>query len=338
MSAAPYEMLLRHPQLLDSNTLILGAEPRIPGDLLLQLRNSGASLHSWDWMTKRAATGIKTEQIRFGVPDAAALAGFTRVIVLWPKSKPLALALVRLMMEAGVEGYAVGANDAGGKSIGNACKGVANSERIDNARHCTLWVLTADPALATGSDRFNWLKQAKAFQYQTLTLLSLPGVFSHGSLDQGTALLLQHLPRLNGSLLDIGCGSGVIGLSQKQQNNTLQLTLADTDALALKSAALNCARLGLDASLIPSDGFSDISGRFDTIVSNPPFHTGKETDYRFAEMLLSECASHLHQQGSLWLVANRHLAYEEWAQRHFANVEIVDQGYGFKVIHATHPA
>ena len=335
MSAAPYELILRHPDLLQEDTLILSGEPRIPGPFLQALRDSRATLHTWDWMTHCAALRPDDERLRFGVPDIAALAGFSRVVLIWPKSKVLALALVGLACEAGLPVMAIGANDAGGKSIGSACKALTSAERLDSARHCSLWELIPTQA-ATGE--FNWIRLARAFQYQHLNLLSLPGVFSHGSLDQGTALLLQHLPRQKGNLLDIGCGSGVIGLSQKQQNPQLALTLVDTDAFALKSAALNCARLGVDATILPSDGFSAVKGRFDTIVSNPPFHTGKETDYRFAQQLLSECAAHLKPQGSLWLVANRHLPYEEWATQHFGTVDMIDQGYGFKVIRASHPA
>ncbi len=45
-----------------------------------------------------------------------------------------------------------------------------------------------------------------------LEVVSLPGVFSHGRLDRGTELLLEHLDKLpSGHLLDFGCGAGVLG-------------------------------------------------------------------------------------------------------------------------------
>ncbi len=45
-----------------------------------------------------------------------------------------------------------------------------------------------------------------------LKVISLPGVFSHGRLDRGSALLLEHLDKLpSGHLLDFGCGAGVLG-------------------------------------------------------------------------------------------------------------------------------
>lgn len=333
MSSAPYELLKRHPQLLNHQTLTLTAEPRIPGDWLAASRLAGSRIHSWDWMTIQAA-GLDTAH--FGVPDASILEDIEQVILIWPKSKPLGLALINMIIGSGRTCFAVAANDAGGKSIGKNCKDIASAVRLDSARHCTLWQLKP-PSEKTTAD-FNWIKQARAFQYADISLMTLPGVFSHGSLDIGTDVLLRHLPELKGDLLDIGCGSGVIGITRKLAIPSLNLTMVDTDAFALRSTALNCTRLGIEARILPSDGFSAIKGRFDHIISNPPFHTGKETDYRFAELLLNDCASHLKRNGHLWLVANRHLPYEEQAMSHFGKVEVVCQEAGFKIIHCSHPA
>src|SRR5690554_1482682 len=111
-----------------------------------------------------------------------------------------------------------------------------------------------------------------------------------------------------------------------------EVTLADVDAFALQSARLNSMRLNLLVEVIASDGLSQVEGKFDYIFTNPPFHQGKETDYRFAQQLFRQAKQHLVEEGQLWLVANSHLAYEEWAKEHFSQVEVMTQEKGFKLI------
>ena len=124
--------------------------------------------------------------------------------------------------------------------------------------------------------------------------MTLPGVFSHGQLDKATAILLEHIPApANGRVLDLACGSGVIGLTYKLRNPKLDITLSDTDAFALRSAQLNSVRLQAPAEIIASDGLKDIDGKFDYILTNPPFHQGKDTDYRFAQELFRMAKAHL---------------------------------------------
>lgn len=329
MSANLYEMLLRHPQLLDQHTLILGAEFELPAGWTALLRSSGATLLSWDWLTVQQHRPLEEPQVRFCLPESRDAEPFRRLILLWPKAKPQALALLRLAAAHIRECWIIGANDAGGKSIGKAVGDLCTEvSKTDSARHCTLWQATLQPQPA-----LNWLTTAQSFRYAGQSFMTLPGVFSHGKLDTGTAVLLEHLPPpAHGRLLDLGCGSGVIGLSMKAQQPKLKVTLADIDAFALHSARLNATRLGLEAEVSASDGLAQISGRFDFIFTNPPFHQGKETDYAFARNLFVQAARHLTADGQLWLVANRHLAYEDWAGEYFRDVQLLAQQQGFKLL------
>ncbi len=334
MSANRYEMLLRHPQLLDQHTLILGAEADLPAGWTALLRSSGARLLSWDWPTVQQHQPLTEPQVRFALPESRDLDGVKRVILLWPKAKPQALALLQLAATEARECWVVGANDAGGKSIGKAVAGLCEQvEKIDSARHCVLWQLHLQPQAP-----LNWLKTAQSFRFGDRAYLTLPGVFSHGKLDTGTAVLLEHLPApAYGKLLDLGCGSGVIGLSMKARQPALQVTLADIDAFALHSTRLNSARLGLETEVVASDGLAGINGRYDYIFSNPPFHQGKETDYAFARQLFASAGPHLTRDGQLWLVANAHLPYEDWAAESFSEVQLMVKQQGFKLLCLTGP-
>lgn len=323
-----YLALLRHPDLFGPETCVLGAADDLPGDWVSLIRQSGTHISSWDWLTCEAWRRHQIEA-HFGMPDEEQLSG-KRVILLWPKSKVLAQALLARLQGLTTQVIAVAANDAGGKSIGKAAQDFTSSAvKIDTARHCAVWELQLLPAQSD----FNWLRLAKSFRCGEQSFMTLPGVFSFGQLDIATSILLEHIPApAKGRVLDLACGSGVIGLSYKLRNPALDVTLSDTDAFALRSCELNGLRLQVQTRVQASDGLKQIEGRFDFILTNPPFHQGKDTDYRFATELFRHAKEHLVKEGQLWLVANRHLPYEEWAAEHFAQVEVMVQERGFKLI------
>lgn len=323
-----YKALLRHPELLTSNSCVLGCEYEFTAEWLQHIKEQNVQLFTWDWQTQQAYLSNNIA-CQFGTPMPDDFSE-TTPILLWPKSKELGQKLLTMLATKTQHCYVIATNDNGGKSIGNAVKDLAEtSQKIDSARHCALWQLE----LKQNDTPYNWLKFAKSFQFEQQSYMTLPGVFNHGKLDTGTEILLEHLPApKHGRILDLGCGSGVIGLSMKARNANLDLTLADSDALALRSSQLNSMRLGLEADIKATNGLGDISGRYDYIYTNPPFHQGKQTDYRFAEKLLAEASQHLTKQGQLWIIANRHLAYEEWAKEAFNQVETLVQTRGFKLI------
>lgn len=72
-------------------------------------------------------------------------------------------------------------------------------------------------------------------------------------------------------MLDLGCGAGVIGAYIKQQYPQVELTMADIHALALASSQRTLVENQLEAEVIASDVFSNVTGKFDLIISNPPF-------------------------------------------------------------------
>lgn len=73
-------------------------------------------------------------------------------------------------------------------------------------------------------------------------------------------------------ILDMGCGSGVLGLTLAAERPIWQLVLGDISSDALELARENAASLGIDnATLVESDLFSAIQGPFDGIVANLPY-------------------------------------------------------------------
>jgi 16S rRNA (guanine1207-N2)-methyltransferase len=123
------------------------------------------------------------------------------------------------------------------------------------------------------------------------------GVFSHGHVDPESDLLIRTMPPLQGSLLDLGCGYGAIGIALCKAYN-LSLTMTDVNPRALKCAEINCKTNDVKANLLTSDGFACIDGSFDTITLNPPIHAGKSVILR----LFHDASNHLNDGGSLYIV------------------------------------
>jgi release factor glutamine methyltransferase len=72
-------------------------------------------------------------------------------------------------------------------------------------------------------------------------------------------------------VLDLGTGSGCIGISLKLERPDLVVTASDVSSDALDLAKMNASDLSAELEFVQSDLFSAIEARFDLIVSNPPY-------------------------------------------------------------------
>lgn len=151
---------------------------------------------------------------------------------------------------------------------------------------------TDDPHLADDYRTFTYY-----YKEHALRLTSNSGVFSPGHVDPATDLLLRQIPPLEGRLLDLGCGYGVVGIALAKAND-IQVTMADINPRALALARHNCEENGIQAEVVQSDGFDALPGTFDTIALNPPIHAGKEVVYR----MFAGAMEHLAPHGGLYVV------------------------------------
>ena len=245
--------------------------------------------------------------------------------------------------------WLVGENRAGIKSAGRYLQQYFGQvASLDKARHCGLFEASgprADRPFRLEDYALDWSVRHAG---RAIHLSTLPGVFAHGRLDRGTALLLDALERRQprGKVLDFACGSGVVGLAlQAAAAGELQLTLLDASALALESSRRSLAASGLDpaaVTLLPSDGLSELSpaaaDRFDWIVSNPPFHRGVRSDLDVAAAFFRTAGTFLRETGRMVVVFNRHLPYPQWVQGAFGRVERLAESGEYTVIEASRPA
>ena len=84
-------------------------------------------------------------------------------------------------------------------------------------------------------------------------------------------LILTENPKENLKVLDIGTGSGAIALVLAKNRPDWSVTAADISQEALDLSLENAYAQNLNLSFIKSDCFSEISSKYDIIVSNPPY-------------------------------------------------------------------
>ena len=107
--------------------------------------------------------------------------------------------------------------------------------------------------------------------------------------------------------------------------------MTDIHAMALESARKTLSENQLQGEVYASDVFSDVQGKFDLIISNPPFHDGIDTAYRAVTELITQAKWHLNQGGELRIVANSFLPYPELLRQHFNDYQVLAQTGKFKV-------
>ncbi|MGJ8642715.1 MAG: peptide chain release factor N(5)-glutamine methyltransferase [Luteolibacter sp.] len=98
------------------------------------------------------------------------------------------------------------------------------------------------------------------------------GLIPRPETEELVEMILKDLPAGSLDILDMGCGSGVLGLTLAAERRESQVTLADVSRDALSLTEQNAAKLNIEnISLIHSDLFEFIEGKFDFIAANLPY-------------------------------------------------------------------
>ena len=101
-------------------------------------------------------------------------------------------------------------------------------------------------------------------------------------------LILSENPEKNLKVIDIGTGSGAIALALAKNRPDWSVTAADISQDALELATENAKRQDLDLTFIRTDCFSEISSKYDIIVSNPPYISREDQEEVGLNVLHSE--------------------------------------------------
>ena len=159
------------------------------------------------------------------------------------------------------------------------------------------------------------------------------GVFSKKNLDYGTRTLLESLDLnvISGDVLDFGCGYGPIGI-YVAKNTDSYVDMVDINKRSLNLACKNAILNKVEVNVFESDIYSNVSKKYDFIISNPPIRVGKEILYR----ILFEAYDYLKDGGILYIVINKNQGaksvLKDLSKKYVT--EVICKNKGFYVIKA----
>ncbi|MFO7612089.1 MAG: methyltransferase [Clostridia bacterium] len=165
------------------------------------------------------------------------------------------------------------------------------------------------------------------------------GVFSRNAVDFGTMLLIEtvlgDLPSAATEILDMGCGYGPIGISIAAFNGERRIKMADINERAIELSEKNINHNKIkNAVAVKSDGFGNITGNFDVIITNPPIRAGKKTVYSIFE----GAHDHLSKDGVFYCVIQKKQGAESAQKellRIFGNCETISKKSGYRIFKTT---
>jgi 16S rRNA (guanine1207-N2)-methyltransferase len=174
-----------------------------------------------------------------------------------------------------------------------------------------------------------------------LTVCAHGAAFGGTKIDIGTRTLLAALdaaPAPAGTVLDLGCGTGILAAALARRSPDVRVLAVDQSAAAVASTVATAAANAIaDRITVVRDDAADSlpTGAVDLVVCNPPFHVGAAVVTTAADRLFAAAARVLRPGGELWTVYNSALRYKPELSRTVGSTRIVSQTTKFTVTVST---
>lgn len=183
-----------------------------------------------------------------------------------------------------------------------------------------------------------WLKYSIP-SINTEGFWTMPGLFSYKRADSASKFLTEIISdKLSGDVIDLGSGWGFLSLKLLKQCLAIKsITLLDHDKRALDCAKINITNKKANFKWLDIHDTTTLGRKFDIAICNPPFHSNKGLSIELGKSFIKAAHQNVNNAGSLFLVANIQLPYENIIRSLFHDSEIHAQNKYFKIILAKRP-
>lgn len=174
-----------------------------------------------------------------------------------------------------------------------------------------------------------------ALHYEDMDVFSKPGQFGWNKLDKGSVLLAQQFAELQikdpASILDLGCGYGLLSLAAHKQWPAAEITATDNNAAALISCQQNFSQQAIKGDVIAANCASAITKQNDLVLCNPPFHQGFSVESDMTEQFISTAMRLCKPTGCALFVVNAFIPLERVAEKHVKQQQLLVNDGHFKI-------
>ena len=279
---------------IKGRVLLIQPDTEKVGELLTQ---KGIAWSEWSWLwSERQATTWPSEEL------------VDCVILRLPTVRELTTLVLEVSASRLAPGGTLliyGANHEGVKSIHDHLAPWFEQSEVVIYKHRERVVSAVRTAVKEGlhTRLEDWQRIMEAtIQGSVTKFISYPGMFAHGTLDQGTKLLLANLPECSAGskILDMGCGTGVLARAMQDRTPDVSIDAVDLNAFAIEATKKNVP--GVHALWGDSWRALAANAKYQFIISNPPVHQGARQTTQPLEYFISHAKEHLVSGGTITLV------------------------------------
>lgn len=170
------------------------------------------------------------------------------------------------------------------------------------------------------------------YKNNLISFKSMSGVFAKSRVDFGTNVLINSLEELNvKSILDVGCGVGVIGITLAKAYPSINVEMIDINERAVKLCNENIKLNKINNAVsYVSNCYENVNNSYDMIITNPPIRAGKEIIYK----IVTDAKKYLNIYGLLYVVIQKKQGAASMKTKlleTFENVDIINKEKGYYI-------